>query len=167
MKEKREDSLSLSKEVVEKLKERGLYLTAVESCTGGGLANSLTNVAGASEVMKESFITYSNEAKMALGVPKEIIEKYSVYSLETAEAMAEAGLKRAVRADLAIGVTGSLSRVDPKNQEFSLPGEVFFALKFKDGKTITKKINLAEGERWQLKEEIIVQILKTILENLK
>lgn len=72
-------NLGLASQVVNKLRQDGLFITTVESCTGGGLANAITNISGASEVIKGAFVTYSNEQKIALGVPQEIIDKYTVY----------------------------------------------------------------------------------------
>ena len=60
----------------------------MESCTSGLIASLITDTEGASAVMKGAYITYSNEAKVLHGVPKETIDKYGVYSYETAEDMA-------------------------------------------------------------------------------
>lgn len=109
------------------LQEKGLFVTTVESCTGGGIANAITNVVGSSEVMKQAFITYSTAAKLQLGVPLHTIQRNSVYSIETAMAMVTAGLQKAVRADISVGVTGSLTRVDQVNEGSELGG-VFLAI---------------------------------------
>ena len=85
---------------------RNLSVTTMESCTAGQIASLITDTEGASAILKGAFVTYSNEAKIRQGVPAEVIEKYGVYSAETAAAMAEA-CRRAFRADLGIGVTGS------------------------------------------------------------
>ena len=61
----------------------------MESCTGGGVVNAITNIEGASEVLKFSAITYSNEFKIKMGVDSNIIDKYSVYSIETAMEMSK------------------------------------------------------------------------------
>lgn len=63
------------------------------------------------------------------GVPAEIIEKYGVYSGETAVAMATA-CRKAFGADIGVGVTGSMGNVDPANGD-SVPGEIYFAIDFK------------------------------------
>ena len=149
--------------VVTTLRERGEFITTVESCTGGGLANAITNISGASEVLKGARVTYSNEEKMALGVPVEIVDRFSVYSAETAEAMAEAGSRAAVRADIAVGITGSISRVDPANPN-SQPGVVYIAVKRGD-KTISRKFTFSDqGERWEVKERAIAEALAMVLE---
>ena len=86
----------------------------MESCTGGGVVNALTNVPGASEVLQFSAVTYSNEYKVKMGVSKEIIDKYSVYSIETAKEMA-LNISKFTNSSLGVGVTGKLYRVDENN----------------------------------------------------
>ena len=109
----------------------GITITTMESCTSGQIASLITDTEGASAVFKGAFVTYSNEAKIAQGVPRETIEKYGVYSAETASAMAEA-CRDAMHADIGIGVTGSFGNVDPNNAD-STPGEVYFAIADKNG----------------------------------
>lgn len=95
------------KEVVVKiLKEKGLKITSAESCTGGLFPASITDVAGASEVLSSAYITYSNESKIKeLNVPSDLIDTYGVVSPQVAEAMA-AGAKARSGADIAVSVTG-------------------------------------------------------------
>ena len=99
------DDEELEEVVVRLLKEKHLKITAAESATGGLFASSITEVPGASEVIHYSYVTYSNEAKIALGVPAETIGTYGVVSPQTAEAMAIAA-RAASGADIAISVTG-------------------------------------------------------------
>lgn len=156
-----ERNLSLAERLVSELTTKGLYITTVESCTGGALAYYITNIPGASGIMKDAFVTYSNEAKIALGVPREVIERYTVYSQETAIAMAETGLKKSIRADVSVGITGSISRADPNNPN-STPGEIYFAVKYSD-KTVAKKLNITAERRFEVKQKIIEETLLTIL----
>ena len=86
----------------------------MESCTGGGVANAITNVEGASEILKFSAVTYSNEFKIKMGVNKEIIDKYSVYSMETAIEMSK-NISLYTSSDYGVGITGKLNRIDPNN----------------------------------------------------
>ena len=108
-----------------------LTITTMESCTSGLVASLLTDTEGASAILKGAFITYSNEAKIKQNVPADVIERFGVYSKETAREMALAA-KRAYGADIAIGVTGTMGNVDPANND-STPGEVFFAIAHKEG----------------------------------
>src|SRR3989475_13078091 len=83
-----------------------LLLAAAESCTGGLLAATLTEIPGSSDVFERGFITYSNEAKRAmLGVTPTTLAKHGAVSRETAEAMATGALAHAP-ADLAVSITG-------------------------------------------------------------
>ena len=117
-------------DLTKRLIAEGITITTMESCTSGQIASLITDTEGASAVLKGAFITYSNEAKIAQGVPRETIEKYGVYSAETAVAMAKA-CRDVMHADIGIGVTSSFGNVDPNNED-SLPGEVYFAIPDKD-----------------------------------
>ncbi|MEM7395782.1 MAG: CinA family protein [Verrucomicrobiota bacterium] len=149
--------------MVQTLKQRELFMTTVESCTGGGFSNWITNISGASEVFQGGRVTYSNEEKLELGVPLAVIDQYTVYSLETALAMAEAGIRKAVRADVGVGITGSISRIDPANPG-SRPGEVYIAVVFGDLKVARKFIFSDAGERWDVKDLAIEEALNMVLE---
>ena len=106
---------------------KGLTITTMESCTAGFLASLLTDTEGASAVLHGACVTYSNEAKIMAGVPAGVIERFSVYSGETAAAMASA-CRQMFHADIGVGITGSFSNTDPANPEASVPGEVYFAI---------------------------------------
>ena len=70
------------KEVVNKLIEKKETIASMESCTGWYFASTITCVDGSSEVLKFSAVTYSNEYKIKMGVDKDAIDKFSVYSFE-------------------------------------------------------------------------------------
>lgn len=77
-----------------------------ESCTGGLVAAALTEIAGSSDVLDRSFVTYSNEAKQELlGVPQDIIEAFGAVSIACVFAMAQGALKRS-NADIAVAISG-------------------------------------------------------------
>lgn len=111
--------------------QKGFQVTTMESATSGQIASLITDTEGSSAVLKGAFITYSNEAKVMQGVPKKIIDKYSVYSVETAKAMAVA-CREKYQADFGIGVTGTMGNIDPENEHDSTPGEVYFAIADKE-----------------------------------
>jgi nicotinamide-nucleotide amidase len=88
------------------LKARGMKLAVAESCTGGLLCSTITDVAGASEYFECGAITYSNASKESmLGVSAEILSSYGAVSKETVSAMAE-GMRRESEADIAVAITG-------------------------------------------------------------
>ena len=100
------DVPALEYTVVRALREHGLHAATAESCTGGMVAERLTNVPGSSEVFGFGFVTYAEAAKQQLlGVPAELIERYNVVSGPVAAAMAY-GAARASGAELAVGITG-------------------------------------------------------------
>lgn len=101
-----EDGSSLEKTVVRLLKKQGLKFATAESCTGGLIANRITNVPGASAVFTHGFVTYGNEAKTSiLEVPAEMILEHGAVSEAVALAMADGALA-ASHADIAVSVTG-------------------------------------------------------------
>lgn len=133
----------LAAQLVKRMAANGLRLTTVESCTGGALANAITNVPGSGDVFKEGFVTYSNEAKIALGIPEKVIADHTVYSLQVAVAMAKAGLDRSTSApQLCIGITGSLNRADPQNSQDSTVGDVYIAILQNELTVYQEKLNV-------------------------
>lgn len=119
----RNDYRNLTKLLIKK----NMTITTMESATSGQIASLITDTEGASAVLKGAFITYCNEAKIMQGVPAEVLDKYTVYSKETAEAMAMACAKT-YHANIGIGVTGTMGNIDPANAEASVPGQVYFAI---------------------------------------
>jgi nicotinamide-nucleotide amidase len=87
------------------LEERGLTLATMESCTGGLLASTITDVAGSSAYFKGGFVSYTAEMKVDLGVDAELLGRHGVVSAEVAQDMARACRQR-LDADLGIGITG-------------------------------------------------------------
>ena len=122
------DDEELEEVVVRLLKEKHLTITSAESATSGLFASSITEVPGASEVLKYAYVTYSNEAKIALGVPAETIDRYGVVSPQTAEAMAIAA-RAASGADIAISVTGYAG---PDADEGHEAGEAHIGYAYRD-----------------------------------
>jgi nicotinamide-nucleotide amidase len=85
---------------------RGWRVATAESCTGGGIAEVITRVAGSSAWFEQGFVTYSNAAKQSqLGVPGETLETWGAVSSATVEAMVTGALTRGT-ADLAVAVSG-------------------------------------------------------------
>ena len=100
------DVPALEYTVVRVLRENGLHAATAESCTGGMIAERLTNVPGSSEVFGYGFVTYAEAAKQKLlGVPAETIAQYNVVSGPVAAAMAFGAAKES-GAELAVGITG-------------------------------------------------------------
>ena len=100
--------------IVKNLIIREKTIATMESCTGGFIASEITNIEGASGVLRYSAVTYSNEYKIKMGVDPKIIDKYSVYSKETARDMSKK-ISEFAHSDYGLGVTGKLNRPDENN----------------------------------------------------
>jgi len=97
---------TLEQVLVEVLTKKKQTLAVAESCTGGLLANRITNVPGSSAVLLSGYVCYANEAKIdILGIDPKLIEKYGAVSKEVARAMAEGARKRA-GSSYALATTG-------------------------------------------------------------
>ena len=106
LKEKTAYEKTLEETVVELLSEKQLHVTTAESCTGGLIAGTLVNAAGASAVLNEGYVTYSNEVKeRLLGVSHKTLETYGAVSEQTAKEMAQ-GAAKAANAEAALSATG-------------------------------------------------------------
>ena len=98
--------LDAARKVVEANRARGKRVVVAESCTGGLVCAALTEIPGSSDVLEAGFITYSNEAKIALlGVSEDVVETFGAVSIAVAWSMAQGALKR-TGADTAVAVTG-------------------------------------------------------------
>ncbi len=97
---------TLEQRIAAAMTEKKLTIAVAESCTGGLIADRLTDVSGSSAYFERGVVAYSNEAKMQLlGVPADILEKYGAVSEETARRMAE-GVRRSAGTNLGLSSTG-------------------------------------------------------------
>ena len=150
------------KEVIKKLTELNKTISTMESCTGGGVADAITSIEGASEVLKFSAVTYSNEYKIKMGVDKKVIEKYSVYSSEVAREMSKK-ISEFTKSNYGVGITGKLNRVD-KNNPFGKDNVVFISIYDKDNdKYYDYSIEVKEKSRKENKKVVISLIEKSLL----
>lgn len=147
------------KKIIEELTKRGETIATMESCTGGGVANAITSIEGASEVLKFSAVTYSNEYKIKMGVNAKVIDKYSVYSMETAHEMA-LNISRFANSEFGVGITGKLNRADEHNN-FGKDNEVFVSIYYKE-KYYDMKISVDRKTRRQNKDIVIDKIIEKL-----
>lgn len=156
------EEVALEDAVVNLLEEKGLTLTTAESCTAGLLAGRIMNVAGASKVYNEGYITYSNEAKeKLLGVKHETLETYGAVSAQTAAEMAEGAL-RAANAAAAVSVTG-IAGPDGGTKEKPV-GLVYVGCKV-NGKMRTEEYRFT-GNRAKNREYAVARALTLLWEEL-
>lgn len=153
---------SLEKLLVDKLSEKSFTVTAAESCTGGLIAAAIVNVPGASDVLNEAYITYSNEAKQRLvGVSSKTLEEFGAVSAQTAKEMAE-GAARAAGADVALSATGIAGPGGGTSQK---PAGLVYVGCFVSGRTVTKEYRFT-GSRMENRLHTVEEALALALENL-
>jgi len=154
--------IKLINKVSDELKKHRVTIATAESCTGGLLAHTLTNVSGSSEYFDCGVISYSNTAKMRLlDVPEQLLKNYGAVSKEVAAAMAKAIQQRAqVNYGLATtGIAGPTGGTKDKPV-----GLVYIALSTKN--TVVVKQFLFSGDRLSNKENTCTAALKLLLETL-
>lgn len=148
----------LAHQIIELLKERKETLSVVESCTGGLISSSITDISGASKVFVGGVIVYATEMKRKmLGIPPEIFN-YGVISQEMAKAMAFA-VKSLTGSDYSIAITGNLG---PDTMEGKPRGLIYIAVATPE-KVYVKELNL-KGDRFSNKREATEEALKLLLE---
>lgn len=152
--------MKLEEKVANALKEKLLTIATAESCTGGLIADRLTNIDGASKYFQAGFITYSNESKSKfLNVPYDLILKKGAVSYEVAQKMAE-GVRNITGVDLGVSSTGIAG---PTGGTKEKPvGTVYIGISGKEG-TFVKKLSL-KGTRIEIKHQTSDEVLKMILE---
>ncbi len=148
-------------EIIEKLTKLGKTISTMESCTGGGVSNAITNIEGASEVFKYGAVTYSNEFKIKMGVSSEIIDKYSVYSMEVANEMSKS-ICLYTNSNYGIGITGKLNRVDRFNP-YGEDNIVYISIYDKlEDKYYNDTFTCVEGSRENNKKIVIDKVIKLL-----
>jgi nicotinamide-nucleotide amidase len=138
---------TLEKALVEACAARSLRLALAESCTGGHVANRVTNVPGASAVLAAGWVTYANEAKERdLGVPADLLREHGAVSEPVARAMAD-GARRKSGADIAIAITGIAG---PSGAVPGKPvGTVFIAVAHPGGTDVERRLNAFDRETFK------------------
>ena len=102
------------KQIVKKLIKENKTISIMEACTGGALSTALTDIPGSSKIFNFAAVTYSNEYIIKMGVSKDVIDEYTVYSMETSDEMSNA-ICDFTSSDFGIGVIGQLNRHDIYN----------------------------------------------------
>lgn len=151
----------LAREAGAALLHCGFMLATAESCTGGWVAQCITDVAGSSAWFDRGFVTYSNEAKCAmLGVDPGLLETHGAVSEATVRAMA-AGALRNSRAQVAVAVSGIAG---PAGGMADKPvGTVWFAWAKADGEC-RAQVRHFEGDRRQVRSQAVAAALRGVVD---
>lgn len=152
-----------ARRVLDACERRGLMLATAESCTGGLIAATLTDVPGSSHVVERGFVTYTNEAKQEmLGVPAALFATVGAVSEDVARAMAEGALRQS-RAGVAVSATGIAG---PGGATETKPvGLVHLAVAQK-GHTTLHRGPVFEGDRDAVREQAVDAAFDLVLEML-
>jgi nicotinamide-nucleotide amidase len=161
------DDDSLEAGIVALLTERKQTLALAESCTGGYIANRITNVPGASAVLWGGAVSYANDAKMKwLGVSPATLAAHGAVSEETAREMAE-GARRAANSDFAISVTGVAG---PAGGTAEKPvGTVFIGIATSQGVSVKRFLNRFDREtfKYVTSQQALELLRRNILESVR
>lgn len=151
--------MSPEERAVQILMEKGYDITTAESCTGGMIAATLINVSGISEIYKEGYITYANEAKQKLlGVKKETLNTFGAVSEQTAYEMA-LGAAKAADARVSLAVTGIAG---PGGGSEEKPvGLVYIGCNIDGNVTVSK--NLFQGDRLTIRKQATQKAIALLL----
>ena len=148
--------------VVRLLDEKQKTISTMESCTGGGVANAITNISGASDILHYSAVTYSNEYKIKMGVSKDVIDTYTVYSMETAIEMGKA-ISTFANSDYGVGITGMLNCSDPNNPSKD-PNKVYISIYEKETNSYyNDSIEVFSIDRIENKNKVIEKIMDNMI----
>lgn len=147
--------------VVKTLVKKNMTISIAESCTGGMIGSTLSDIPGVSAVYLEDIVTYSNDAKIRLGVKPETLERYGAVSSQTACEMAESIRKRA-GASVGVSTTG-IAGPDGGSTEKPV-GLVYVGVSTENG-TFARKLSLG-GDRQSIRKNTTLNVFNFILEEL-
>ena len=151
-------------EVVERLIKNNETISTMESCTGGYLAASITDIEGSSNILKSSAVTYSNEFKIKMGVSSDTIDEYSVYSEEVAKEMSY-NIAKYTNSTYGVGITGKFGNDDPANHRGDL--NTIFVSIYTDGKYYTYQLHSSGKTRRENKQYIVDYVVERLKEIIK
>lgn len=139
------------------LKAKGYKIATAESCTGGWIAQAITEVPGSSTWFDRGFVTYSNQAKVdMLGVNPQTLENFGAVSAETAKEMVAGAIANSV-ADWAVAVTG-IAGPDGGSEDKPV-GTVYVAWQDKTGFSKVERLQLS-GNRHQIRKQTVIRAIE-------
>jgi nicotinamide-nucleotide amidase len=157
-----DETRALAARVLDAYRARKWTVATAESCTGGLVAGSLTEIAGSSAVVDRGFVTYTNESKAEmLGVPEATLIAHGAVSRPVAEAMAQGALTRS-SVSCTVAITGIAG---PGGGSAAKPvGLVHFAAAARDGRLIHREQRYGEIGRSEIRRASVIEALNMLLE---
>jgi nicotinamide-nucleotide amidase len=149
------DFLTVVVKISEKLTAAGCKLSVAESCTGGFIANAITNLPGASDFFELGVVSYTAASKKAvLGVRASLLKKHGLVSEETAVAMARA-VKKLGHSEVSLSITGVAG---PESLEGMEVGIVYIAASVRD--MVESEGMRFTGDREEIKRKSALEALR-------
>ncbi len=158
------DASQLADQLGQLLQNARAMVTTAESCTGGGVSQAITGIAGSAQWFSHGFITYSNRAKtQLLGVAPEVIDTHGAVSQPVVEAMVS-GAAQAACAEYAIAISGVAG---PDGGSLDKPvGTVWIAWKLPDEALSSEKF-LFPGDRESVRNQAVIKSLHTLINKIQ
>jgi nicotinamide-nucleotide amidase len=155
-----DDLTAAVRSVLDRARAAGLKIATAESCTGGLIAASLTEIPGSSDVFERGFVTYSNESKHELlGVPESVLLEYGAVSEPAARGMAEGALAHS-RADIVVAVTGIAG---PDGGSPEKPVGLVFIGAARRGESVIVERHLFTGDRAGIRRATVLRAQELML----
>jgi len=149
--------------IISLLRQRNLKIATMESCTGGAIANVLTDISGSTQVFHSGLIAYDEDVKRMFGVPIKSMVYGGVYSKRVAWEMARAVMNK-TGVDIAVATTGTMDTMDKRPfHTDTQPGTVYLAILIKQQDPLTLQLNINLASREQMKADIVNQVFDFLI----
>ena len=145
--------------------QRDVFITTIESCTGGLISSEITNIAGSSKVFEKGFVTYSNKSKVQLlGISEETLRKYGAVSREVIIEMAMSQIKNnKEKNQITIATSGVAG---PEKSEKKPVGLIWLAC-YRYDNLLVRKLDLGNLDRMTIRQRTVFEALALLKQNLK
>ncbi len=145
-------------ELLDKLRAKGLTVSAAESCTGGLISSAFVDISGASDVFVGGFVTYKEESKCSLlGVKEETLKSYTAVSLQTAQEMCQ-NVAKLCNSSIGLSSTG-YAGPDGGTEENPV-GTVYIGV-YIYGKAHIKRLEI-KGDRNYIRKTAVREVIKLL-----
>lgn len=155
----------LLKQIFQRCLKENLFITSIESCTGGLISGAITDIPGSSKIFEQGLITYSNKSKIELlGVSEENIQNHGAVSREVIIEMAVNPVVNQTRKNQ---ITIATSGVAGPDQSENKPVGLIWLASYRKDNLMVKKITLGNLDRTEIRQRTVSEALKLLNKNLK